>query len=138
MFASFSDQIAAGARPLFMSQLAMWSAINQCALDGVVALAALNLDTSRQSLADVSTALKSALSNKTGEAPAWTKVCQIQRELGDFALYGREASNIYAAMQSNIINLMQQGVSEAARDMPSIFKNAKIDSPTPQASARKK
>lgn len=138
MFASFADQIAAGARPLFMSQLTLWSAINQRALDGAVALAALNMDTTRQSLTDVSAAFRLALSDKTGEPPAWIKVFQLQRDLGGFALYGREVSNICAATQSDIVNFMQQGAKEAVRDMPSMFKNTNIDSPAQQVPGRKK
>jgi hypothetical protein len=138
MLTSFPDQIAAGVRPLFISQLTLWSAINQRALDGVVALAALNMNTARQAVTDASAALQSAGAGTTGEAPQWTKVCFIPQDLGGFVLYGREASNIYMAMQSDITKFMQQGLNEAARDMPSIFKTAAIDSPAPQASGRKK
>ena len=138
MFTSFSDQIAAGARPLFISQLTLWNTINQRALDGVVALAALNMNTTRQSLADASVAFRSAGSDNAGDAMPWAKAFYTPQDLGNFASYGREAANICMAMQSDIAKFMQQGLTEVARDMPSMFNNGNIDSPAPQTPKRKK
>lgn len=138
MFTPFSDQIAAGARPLLISQLTLWNTINQRALDGVVALAALNMNTARQSLTDASTAFSTAGSDSAAEAPPWAKAFYLPQDIGNFASYGREAANICMSMQSDIAKFMQQGVTEVARDMPSMFNNANIDSPPPQTSKRKK
>jgi hypothetical protein len=143
MFTSFPDQIAAGVRPLFISQLTLWSAINQRALDGVVALAALNMNTARQSVTDVSEVFRSVGADRTGEEPLWSMVGQLPQGFGSFGLYGREASNICMAMQSDIVKFMQQGLNEVAHDMPSMFKDgnikdANIDSPPPRVSRRKK
>ncbi|MDB5991179.1 MAG: hypothetical protein JWQ10_2582 [Herbaspirillum sp.] len=138
MFTPFSDQIAAGAGPLLISQMTLWSTINQRALDGVVALAALNMNTARQSVTDASAALRSAGSDTTGEVLPWAKAYYVPQDLGNFASYGREAANICMAMQSDIAKFMQEGLTEVARDMPSMFKNENIDSPAPQASRRKK
>jgi hypothetical protein len=138
MFTSFSDQIAAGARPLLISQMTLWSTINQRALDGVVALAELNMNTARQSVTDASVAFRSAGSDNTGEALPWAKAYYLPQDIGNFASYGREAANICMAMQSDIAKFMQQGLTEVARDMPSVFKNAEIESPPPNTPARKK
>jgi hypothetical protein len=138
MNTSFSDQIAAGARPLLISQLTLWSTINQRALDGVAALTALNVNTARQSVTDASAAFRSAGSDNTAEALPWAKAYYVPQDLGNFASYGREAASICMAMQSDIAKFMQQGLTEAAHDMPLIFKNADIDSPAPQAPRRKK
>ena len=138
MFTPFSDQIAAGARPLLISQLTLWNTINQRALDGVAALAALNMNTVQQSVADASTAFRSAGSDSTGDAMPWAKAFYTPQDLGNFVSYSREAANICMAMQSDIAKFMQQGFTEAARDMPPLFNNANVDSPTPQTTRRKK
>jgi Phasin protein len=138
MYTSFSDQIAAGARPLLISQLTLWNTINQRALDGVVALAALNMNTARQSVTDASAVVRSAGSDNTSEAPPWAKAYFIPQDLGNFASYGREAANICMAMQSDIAKFMQEGLTEVARDMPSMFKNENTDSPAPRTPARRK
>jgi hypothetical protein len=136
MFTPFSDQIAAGTRPLLISQLTLWNAINQRALEGVAALAALNMNLGRQSLTDASAALESVWADKTDEVPAWFTVCQT-RDFNSFALFGQEASNICTATQNDIVKLMQQGVSEVAHDVPLMFQNAAADSSVSQVSTRK-
>lgn len=138
MFTPFSDQIAAGAGPLLISQLTLWNTINQRALDGVAALAALNMNTVRQSVTDASAAFRSAGADSTGDAMPWVKACYTPQDLGNFVSYSREAANICMATQSDIAKFMQQGLTEVARDMPPLFNNVNSDSSAPQMSRRKK
>ena len=120
MFELLPREMADEAKAIAATRLDLWVAMNAHVLDCMGQLTHLNLNMSQKFLADLLETMSPTSGPKADEAPDCDKYFFIPQDASCFALYGKEAGNLFATMQQEFTKFAKRSFDVTVRDVPLI------------------